>query len=1047
MADIFEPQLGSSVGGGGGGGGGSPSGAAGGDLAGNYPNPILKTVATPGTYGDATHVPQMTIDAKGRVTGVTEVSVSGIPNGGGTGQVLTKVDNTDYNVSWQNIPAPPAPTGTANRFTQFDGSGTLAALDKYLVSGVGTINFQYDATPGDDGLEQLEIYVLSIAPTEDSPTKVYQPNVSLYYFDANNDGFDFGTGGQAILHESISFSHANSADIGGIAIRQVAINYGGGGPIQVGGLSIDSVGGGYAADVTLNGPIQGWNFNVNFDAGSFTTSLVYANIFGDFSNMGATFNGSWNSFVASPNIAAISTNHSYVGYSAQGHFTELQGNANYYGFQCSPTIDAQGTQGSVYGYLFNPAPSTVNSAYGIWVSTSNITVYAGVKASLTIQDLFIEMNVPNAGDNSLTVEYVNDTTAGNESVVLSYPALTVHIESGVSTADQVRAAFLAHPQFASSATVTVTGVGSNPQVTQAPTNLTGGENPGQKLAAYFQGDVQIDGNFNFTGDLNAGAINAFKAKTLVSGTFGVPQSAHGFISQWNIPASATLTNADMIGINTAALINVGAGATVSTSLLGVAALGLPAVVTMGAGSVVDDVVGAVFALSLDNASGASTITQLELCKAMMIPNGTTTIDYIKGFSFDLPFGSGLGTNIFGLYTKPSYAHNFMAGDLKVGGTPGSSDIAETGYGVHIHSGKLLGVGDVTTAQSFTAAENYLLFPRLTETERDALTAAEGMVVYNSTSKAINFYDGTAWQAGGGGGGISSVGTFDSQTPSADGLVILGADIYAQSASATDPGMVNTAAQSFSGEKTFLNEVVVGSIQTFSTPRSLQVWAPATHWAVLLGSEDPSYGGIVWTPTVDGFQFDSNNHNFSAPGKLFVNPSGGDLYFGLAQLKFPNADGTSGQVLTTDGSAGLSWSTPAPHKVKHLTVAASYFASANSGSPSTSQSVDLLVGGVVPAGSVISGVQVVVSTAFSGGSVASGSMDVTHPDAGTLTTSIDVMTASFAQNAFGNWYAPTSSPLSLVLTVTGGNVADLTSGLLDVWVAYIPLPTSVDQAYS
>lgn len=56
--------------------------------------------------------------------------------------------------------------------------------------------------------------------------------------------------------------------------------------------------------------------------------------------------------------------------------------------------------------------------------------------------------------------------------------------------------------------------------------------------------------------------------------------------------------------------------------------------------------------------------------------------------------------------------------------------------------------------------------------------------------------------GGGGGGVTTVGTFDSETPSANGAVIDGSTIYFQSASPTVPGMVNIAAQSFEGSKTF-----------------------------------------------------------------------------------------------------------------------------------------------------------------------------------------------------------------------------------------------------
>jgi len=51
--------------------------SAGGDLTGTYPSPTLKNTGTAGTYGDATHIPAITTDAQGRVTGVTTYTVSG----------------------------------------------------------------------------------------------------------------------------------------------------------------------------------------------------------------------------------------------------------------------------------------------------------------------------------------------------------------------------------------------------------------------------------------------------------------------------------------------------------------------------------------------------------------------------------------------------------------------------------------------------------------------------------------------------------------------------------------------------------------------------------------------------------------------------------------------------------------------------------------------------------------------------------------------------------------------------------------------------------
>lgn len=138
------------------------------------------------------------------------------------------------------------------------------------------------------------------------------------------------------------------------------------------------------------------------------------------------------------------------------------------------------------GTLLTPASKTIQAikyeANAAGVNGNNIQIEylqftAAVRAQRNIQDLEYKADVAGANGNNISITYTNTVAvAGNETVSVVGNAITIGIKSGVTTADQIRLAIGLHPTAPTLIDVSATGTGSEPQITQSQTFLTGGLN-------------------------------------------------------------------------------------------------------------------------------------------------------------------------------------------------------------------------------------------------------------------------------------------------------------------------------------------------------------------------------------------------------------------------------------------------------------------------------------------------------------------------------------------------------------------------------------------
>jgi hypothetical protein len=608
--------------------------------------------------------------------------------------------------------------GGAFNFAGFDSEGKLTGLEGFQYNSYPANGLQFfkNVIPEDtNNFRRFHSIMANYDPIVADSQETWQHMVMEMNIGENNSGNQLGdkTNGQGGVEGlSVFVNSRQSSDFG----RIVGVTTG----TQLGEEVEGREYSGFRASVNMQsesklGFLNPYNFNIS----SASDAEVLFNIdiytaFGSVPNIAGSFSmANVNCQLRDANDAQI-----YVDFCNQ----ESGKHINWYqSFNASPNLQ------SVNGYTglnVNPNIGFCQGFYeGVRVSNQNVTVFSGTQASVTIQDLTLQFLNPGENENSFSIEYVGGGIAGNEGVSLAGQTIQVQIEDGVSTADQIKAALESVSQISQALTVVVTGTGNNPQNVQSATSFTGGQWPATNRAASFVGDVNIDGNLSFSGALSLGELNAFSF-IVPTDTGGQPQSVHSLISSVQVPDNVTINNADTLGFNTACLINVGENSTINTSLTGLAAMGLPAVVNMSSGATIDSIAGGLFALSLDGSSSGGSILELSLCKSIPLPNGITNVVSTYGFDFSAPFGLANFDNVYPFHTTENY-NSYFRGGLVVG---------EDGKDVQNPS-VLFEIKSTTGA---------FLNARMSTIDRDNLTATNGMQIYNTTTDKLQVYASGSW---------------------------------------------------------------------------------------------------------------------------------------------------------------------------------------------------------------------------------------------------------------------------------------------------------------
>jgi phage-related minor tail protein len=128
---------------------------------------LANTAVTPGTYGDVSNIPQITVDSKGRVTAAVDIPIgaSGITQL--TGDVTAGPGSGSQAATLANTAVTPGTYGNATNVSQItvDAKGRITGATNVAITDTGITQLTGDATAGPgSGSQALTLANTAVTP-------------------------------------------------------------------------------------------------------------------------------------------------------------------------------------------------------------------------------------------------------------------------------------------------------------------------------------------------------------------------------------------------------------------------------------------------------------------------------------------------------------------------------------------------------------------------------------------------------------------------------------------------------------------------------------------------------------------------------------------------------------------------------------------------------------------------------------------------------------------------------------------------------------------